>query len=226
VTRRAIITLLVTIVAASVAFAAPPERRRGGIPPTDESVIAALLHASAPATDPSVSIAPSGSVDCINRPRADGHALSGKLMAHVGWYYQDCPTSPSAFRCTPGDGVFHLGTVQLGPSLVGVLFRAPGTFTSSVIDVWPFDTARRRWLAPAELVDNWGDPDDWYIARAWLVDLDGDGYRELVKREKIGAGGRLVDDRVVVRTGGAAGFGPERVDPSLRARFDFALACR
>jgi hypothetical protein len=99
-------------------------------------------------------------------------------------------------------------------------------FTSSVIDLWPWDAPRRRWLAPVELVDNWGDSEQWYLARAWLVDLDGDGYRDVVRREKRGEAGRMVVDRLTIRRFGSNGFESVRAWSGLESRFDFSLACK
>lgn len=229
--RRAIVTALVVAIAAgllSTAVAAdlPFERHRGGIPPADDRIIAALLQSSTPSTQPVFIVGGSMTFNCVNQTRTDGGRMDPRLVAHFGWYYQDCVTGARGVRCQVQPDVLFLYSVDLGPNLIGFIFRVPGMLTSSVIDLWPYDTARRQWLTPIELVDNWGDPDQWYLARAWLVDLDGDGYREIVKREKIGAGGRLVEDRVTVRSGGPGGFSSARAEASLDARFDFTLACR
>jgi hypothetical protein len=223
-----VVVVAVAAVVASSAFAAdaPFERPRGGIPPADDGIIATLLRLGAPVTDRVVTVAAAVDLDCVNQARTDGRRLDPKVASHFAWYYPDCPTSPSGLRCRVEEDVLYLGSVELGPELVGFLFRVPGLFTSSVVDLWPYDRTRRRWLTPVELVDNWGDPDQWYLARAWLVDLDGDGYRDIVKREKIGAGGRLTDDRLTMRPGGPDGFVPARGDRALHARFDFTLACR
>ena len=229
--RRAIVTAFVVAIAAGCvpdAHAADPpfERHRGAIPPADDGIVATLLRIGVPSTEPVFTVGGSVALDCVNETRADGVRLSPALAAHFGWYYQDCVTGARGERCQVQTDVFFLRSVALGPNLVGFLFRVPGMFTSSVVDLWTYDTARRRWLTPVELVDNWGDPDQWYLARSWLVDLDGDGYREVVKREKIGAGGRPEADRVTLRAGGSDGFAAPRAEPSLATRFDFTLACR
>lgn len=229
--KRAIVAAVLVIAAtiacsSALAADAPFERKRGGIPPADDRVIATLLRLGAADTAPVVTVAPSGALDCVNEARRDGRPLDPTLAPHFAWYYQDCPASPSGVRCRFEAEVFYLGSVDLGLSLVGFLFRVPGLFTSSVIDLWPYDATRRRWLAPVELVDNWGDPDQWYVAKAWLLDVDGDGYRDIVRREKIGAGGHTTADRTTLCRGGPDGFVAMPEDAALRARFDFTLACR
>ena len=149
----------------------------------------------------------------MNETRKDGIRLTAGLRRHFAWYYPD------------GD-VLLVGAVELGPAVTGFLLRVPGMFVASVIDLWPWDARQRRWLAPVELVDNWGDSDQWYLARAWLVDVGGDGHRDVVKREKIGEAGRMAADRLTVRRFTTSGFVSSHPARELEPRFDFALACK
>jgi hypothetical protein len=70
--------------------------------------------------------------------------------------------------------------------MTGYLIDAPGKYDLSVVDLWTYDAANSRWLKPMELSENWGDAGEYYYSDSLLVDVDGDGYKDIVKRGKHG----------------------------------------
>lgn len=57
-----------------------------------------------------------------------------------------------------------------------------------------------------ELSEDWGDAGDYYFANSLLADVNGDGYRDIVKQGKNGTHAmepepaRVMFDAVVIRT--------------------------
>jgi hypothetical protein len=122
--------------------------------------------------------------------------------------------------------LFVRSRVLIGPGLVGYLLVVPGMYDPNVVDLWVFDVLHDRWLPPIELADAWGDAGEWHYMEAWLIDLDRDGYRDVVKRRKDGYLERLTADTTSAWSIKKTGITPMTTPASLKHRFDVRWQCR
>ena len=121
--------------------------------------------------------------------------------------------------------LFVTARFQLGPNLVGYLLRVPGMYSSTVVDLWTYDQKAGTWLKPVAVAESWGDADDWYELQSWLVDINGDGYHDIIKRAKGGfieGVGKNPDLLAVQLLKNSEFAGPEVLrDPKFRKMYDF-----
>jgi hypothetical protein len=120
------------------------------------------------------------------------------------------------------DKVSVSGRVTIGPKMIGYLIDAPGMYSLSVVDLWTYDVANNKWLKPMELSEDWGDAGDYYYSDSLLVDVDGDGYKDIVKRGKHGnlemdadRPARVIFDTTVLRKFTRSGFRNSGTAPRL-----------
>jgi len=67
---------------------------------------------------------------------------------------------------------------------IAYLLRAPSAYSSTAIDLWIYDPRDKVWLESVRVADAFGDGGWHFILDGWLVDLDGDGFRDLVQRRR------------------------------------------
>jgi hypothetical protein len=82
------------------------------------------------------------------------------------------------------DGDFAvLGVAAVGPADTLLALRAPSQYSPSGVDLWRMQGGALR-SDSLRVADQFGDG-PWYFSQdAWLVDLDGDGLRDLVQRRR------------------------------------------
>ncbi len=197
----------------------PHGRIRGSLPDLDPTVVFRLDSLSPPAESDTIHVVSPWQ----GSPRS--RALGGTLLPRdVRDYFREY--YPVGYPVRDPE-IYAVRRYPVGPGFVGYLLRVPGMYSSSVIDLWVLDREHGRWLPPLELADDWGDAGEWFHSEAWLFDVDGDGYRDAVKRAKHGFWEQCFFDKLRVWTFHRAGFTPSRdvTDPALLRRFDFELPC-
>ncbi|HTM07918.1 MAG TPA: hypothetical protein VL754_05975 [Verrucomicrobiae bacterium] len=114
------------------------------------------------------------------------------------------------------------GRLTIGANFIGYLLDVPGMYSLSVVDLWTYDVANNKWLKPMELSEDWGDAGDYYYSDSLLVDVDGDGYKDIVKRGKHGnlemdadRPARVIFDTTVLRKFTRSGFRNSGTAPRL-----------
>lgn len=134
---------------------------------------------------------------------------------------------PTASTIDNGDGLSVVFRVPMNAGRVGYVLRVPSQYDASAADLWVFDEDSARWEAPLPLADEFGDG-CWYFRReAWIVDIDGDGIRDVVRRERSSwidedSGEPGESDSLWVARGSLHGQAAyqHRLDSLLRLRFD------
>jgi hypothetical protein len=117
--------------------------------------------------------------------------------------------------------------LQLGPNRVGYVLRVPSQYSSSAADLWVYEPRAKRWAEPVHLADSFGDGCWYFREHAWILDLDRDGHRDVVRRRR----DTWVDDNtrkagsadtLWIHRGGDAGFAAPVVsnESALKSRFD------
>jgi hypothetical protein len=67
---------------------------------------------------------------------------------------------------------------------IAYLLRAPSAYDSSAIDLWIYNPKTKEWLEAVRVADHFGDAGWYFTLDGWLVDIDGDGFRDLVQRRR------------------------------------------
>jgi hypothetical protein len=146
----------------------PESRNRGRVPDLTPEILAAL-DLAAPVLSQKPIVVSSRLFSCKSGGRQPVTSVQKTIGRYFDGYYGDNST-------------FTGGRVNIGPRFVGYLIQAPGMYSLTVTDLWIFGQDRRSWLNPVELSENWGDAGDYYYADALLLDVNGDGYKDIVKR--------------------------------------------
>lgn len=81
-------------------------------------------------------------------------------------------------------GFYVSHRVQLEPGYTGYLLRVPSRYTSSAIDLWVYQEDSKTWIRPVRVADAYGGGSWQYAVDGWLVDIDGDRHRDLVRRHR------------------------------------------
>jgi hypothetical protein len=125
------------------------------------------------------------------------------------------------------DELSTLFQVALGHGRTGFVLRVPSQYSSTAADLWVYDRDRRAWERPVHLADAFGDGAWEFSEDGWIVDVDGDGYRDVVRRRRDawvdeGTDAPGHSDSLWVSRGGPHGFAAARpsADPRLLAAFD------
>lgn len=154
--------------------------------------------------------------------RLPGRELDSAAYVHFAraYPYTSVPAAPA---------LAVLARVPLGGGRTGVLLRAPTEQDATMVDLWVWDAKRKAWEPPVKLADGFGDGEWYFMQDAWLVDLDGDGIRDAVRRrrdtwvdDETGRAGQ--SDTLWVSHGGLHGFSAfvRSTDPRLLRTFDVA----
>lgn len=122
------------------------------------------------------------------------------------------PFYPRAVR----GGFYATFTVNLGRARRGYLLRVPGPYATSAIDL--FVLSEDQALAPpVRVADNYSTGSGQVVIRSALVDVTGDGVRDLVQRKRVfWTDDDLVDraaDSLFVRSWEEDGFAEPRPAP-------------
>lgn len=153
----------------------PGKRERGPLSAVNREIIAAL-DSAAPEFKQKIVVVSSRAA-CPPGPKIISEKDEKTIAEYFARYYRE---DPEFVRVSVS------GRLILGSNLVGYLIDAPGMYSLSVIDLWIYDARRNRWLQPVELSEDWGDAGDYYYSDSLLVDVDSDGYTDIVKRGKQG----------------------------------------
>jgi hypothetical protein len=172
------LTVVIIICFLSDGFSVPAQDRPGGrshgpLPAVNREILAAL-DSAAPELKQKVVVVSSRAA-CPPGPKVILESTDKTIGDYFARYYRDDDLRVSLS-----------GRLTIGPNLVGYLIEAPGMYDLSVIDLWTYDARHNSWLQPMELSENWGDAGDYYYSDSLLVDVDGDGYKDIVKRAKNG----------------------------------------
>lgn len=82
----------------------------------------------------------------------------------------------------PSSHVFAVARVAMGPGLSGYVLRVPGQYAPLAMALWIHDDRGGYWLPPSIIAEAGVDGTWSFQQDAWLLDRDGDGYRDLVQR--------------------------------------------
>jgi hypothetical protein len=168
-----------TLVAIGIPFSVveaqdwPGKRDRGPLPAVNREIIAAL-DSAAPELKQKIVVVSSRAA-CPPGPKVIFEKDEKTIAEYFSRYYLE-----------DIERVAISGRLTIGPNLVGYLIDAPGMYSLSVVDLWTYDARRNIWLQPLELSENWGDAGEYYYSDSLLVDVDDDGYKEIVQRAKYG----------------------------------------
>jgi len=80
-----------------------------------------------------------------------------------------------------GPSVFLLGKAQLGGDRTVYALRVPGMYDPDRVDLYVFDDTGRRLGRPLEAAEAWGDAGERVWVRSWLLDLNHDGYLDVIR---------------------------------------------
>jgi hypothetical protein len=85
----------------------------------------------------------------------------------------------------PFESIEYFGVmkVQLGKDAFAYILREPGRYVPSVMGLYFYDNKTGVLKRQLELADEWGDAGYIYEKDSWLVDVDGDGYLDVVRKE-------------------------------------------
>ncbi len=85
----------------------------------------------------------------------------------------------------PFESIEYFGVIkmQLGKDAFAYILREPGRYVPSVMGLYFYDTKSGVLKRQLELADEWGDAGYIYEKDSWLVDVDGDGYLDVVSKE-------------------------------------------
>ena len=150
-----------------------------------------------------------------------GREIDRRFYAEVrAWY-------PTLGEFPQDRDLFGIARVSLGGGTSGYIVRVPSQYSPSRIDIWPFDPQSRTLGPPLRAADGFGDGAWHFQMDAWLVDLNGDGLRDLVQRRRDWWMDDETDkesesDSLFVIRRMAGQFQPRRLsaDSLLRRRFD------
>ncbi len=216
-----VLTLIgITLAAATVVAQHFPYRGpRGTVPLVDTRILAALDSLSE-VEDAEVVHVCSPESSCADGDRYLGKPLDQAAHLYFRQYYPEI-----RYPKNPDFDVYATRRINVGPGLIGYLLRVPGMYNVSTIDLWVYDSQRSAWRPPVELADHWGDAGEVYEAQAWLVDLKGDGYRDVVKRGKFRYFKKRRWDRLGVQGFRKDSYASLRrvTDRKLMRRFDFRM---
>ncbi len=82
-------------------------------------------------------------------------------------------------------GFYATYHVDLGRERIGFLVRVPGPYATSAIDLFVLQGDSATALPPVRLADNYTTGAGQVVLESWLVDIDGDGVRDLVQRKRV-----------------------------------------
>ena len=91
------------------------------------------------------------------------------------------------FRAFYGDEARHITPVwrwQQTPSVEAFMLTVPSEMYGTATAIWTYSDSTCSWSREAMASDLGGDGGEHYRLDSWLVDLDGDGERDLVQRTK------------------------------------------
>ena len=73
---------------------------------------------------------------------------------------------------------------QQSPAIEAYVLSVPSEMYGTATAVWTYDMATCSWTRGPMTSDQGADGEEQYRLDAWLVDLDGDGQKDLVQRTK------------------------------------------
>ena len=113
----------------------------------------------------------------------------------AGWRYEGSPLDTSTWNAfefaypelhitsREFPVLYAAGRVALSPSIIGYVLRAPGMYSSSELDLWPYDTRAQRFGLPMRIAEHWGDEGYVFNEESWLVRVRSDEpYRLFYRR--------------------------------------------
>lgn len=144
-----------------------------------------------------------------------GRMVPDRVLRYLRQYYPEGP-------------LYIAHRTVIGPGVSAYFLRVPDMYSSpNIIDLWVFNHKHGDWLPPVELARKWGDAGETWEQNSWLVDTDGDGYRDIVKRTRATywdeIGNEIERDTLVLYLFTAGGFvpstDPEKAPSSWRFEF-------
>jgi hypothetical protein len=81
-----------------------------------------------------------------------------------------------------GPNVYLTGQTRLGGDRTVYALRVPGMYDPDRVDLYVFDRGGRRLGEPLEAAEAWGDAGERVWVRSWLVDVNHDGYLDVIRR--------------------------------------------
>src|SRR5258708_31438382 len=65
--------------------------------------------------------------------------------------------------------VFVVGQVLLTDSITGFVLRVPGMYSSTELDLWPYNAMKQRFAEPVRLAEDYGDVGYVFDEQGWLA---------------------------------------------------------
>ena len=128
-----------------------------------------------------------------------------------------------------GPSVFLLGRAQLGGNRTVYALRVPGMYDPDRVDLYVLDDEGQRLGEPVEAAEAWGDAGESVWVRSWLLDLNHDGYLDVIRHtcataddiENDSTPTKVESDSLVQILWKSDRFGPPEVvrDSALARRF-------
>ena len=157
--------------------------------------------------------------------RADGPRLGSALDTAVYDAFSEQYPELAMFR-QPGE-IFATSRFSHGPGRVAYLLRVPSQYSPSATDLWVYDSTKAEFFEPVEVADRFGDGAWYFVEDGWLVDLDGDAVRDVVRRRRDwwiddATGMAHESDRLLISLWSDDGYLAPTVsfDETLRMRFE------
>ena len=190
----------------------------GSETPTRELLALQQLAADAP---PGVLHVQSPEAESLPAPYP-GRSIDSSLYGPFRTRYPEL----AAFHDTAALGALYKFPLEKGRT--AFILRVPSQYSSSAADLWIYDHARRAWLEPVHLADEFGDGCWHFTEDAWLLDLNHDGRLDIVRRrrdtwtDEVTTQKAHQSDSLWVQYGDSSGFRAPRIssDSLLRRRFD------
>ena len=127
--------------------------------------------------------------------------------------------------------VFVVGQVLLADSITGFVLRVPGMYSSTELDLWPYNAIKQRFAEPVRLAEDYGDEGYVFDEQGWLARPDSKSRYQLIQRRWQSNADMETDsvtmrtDTLFVRAWTDTTYGPAVAshDGRLRASFDGSI---
>lgn len=193
-TRMPLVLAMATVVMACAPKAPPSWERGNCLASTPAATQLALLRAHADSSplflrgatdvpalqDEATTKAPLLAQDTIEVRHGDAPPAAAQLSD--AWWRAVRSVHPMLeYVESSNTQVIAIGRLALDSTHTAYLLRVPGVEVNHGDELWIADNARQCFLLPQLVAFGWGDAGETSALASWLLDIDGDGVRELVQ---------------------------------------------